>query len=215
VKLTPPHGLSQGLRALAGDMRKLFLQIDSKVWRVIVDQKGLLRVYPIHRKANRRGAKVTDRVKLMGFEQMKAFHYARLNGRGRVTGTRIDNLVGRKKSDIAQVGLVSRASYRKYKAQAGKRIGKAKAGFIPAMAAVGGRIPGSWITRHGAPEGEAADVHLADGEHDARLTVINRARGIQHLSSSSIATAIRYRGNAMEKHVDKLLELRAAEANLK
>ena len=124
---------------------------------------------------------------------------------------RLGNLVGRKKSDIAHLGLVKLSDFRKYRRSVLARVGKAKAGFAPAYRAVGGGSLPSWVERHTSPEGSANDVALSPGETDPRITIINFARGAKGIRPAVLARTLQIRANAMNTHIRKQLSLRARE----
>lgn len=211
---TPPDSLAQGRTAIAGDLRKIFFPFNNRNWRLVIDRKGAFRIFPIAHKRNRRGASVTDELTALPFSAMKAWHYGRLNSRGRVKGTTPGNLVGRKKSDVAKMGLVKLSDFRKYRASVQKRVGKAKAGFVPGYQAVGGTGVKSWVARHNGADGSVPDKHLDPGELDPRITIINATRGARGIRADVLARSLSYRAAAMKTHISKLLSLRAKEAGL-
>lgn len=215
---TPPDDLAQGRDRIAGDLRKVFVAIDPSKWRVIEDDAGKLRIVPVRFRTTASGkqrrVKSAIELRYLSYDGMKNFHYARMNSRGRVPGRVPASIVGRRNGDVAKLGLVKMSDFRKYRASVQKRVGKAKAGWRPGAAAVGGSAGPSWVARQSNPEGSVNDVALSPGELDPRITVINAARGVPGIRRDVLATSLRYRAAAMKTHIKKLLDLAARQNGL-
>lgn len=222
IRITPPHTLSQGRKAVARDVRNaLGLFNDAKygaqtrVAKVRAKSGG----YSVHslspmaaltiamRKGDIPAANAILRNlrggPLKNFQAAtfsKGLHTGVRNARGRVT---------RSQRIFAATPAAARARLRKVQAL----VGQAKGAFLPALHAVGGSAPG-WIERQGGKFGAVEDVQLDPGQLDPRLTVINNARGMRALDQRDVDKTLRLRERAMKTHIAKLLELRAKENHL-
>ncbi|HEX8310618.1 MAG TPA: hypothetical protein VF614_04815 [Chthoniobacteraceae bacterium] len=202
LRFVPPKSLAQGRRAVVRDLHKLFDVVDPGEWELWFDENDRLRMAPMQR-GGKRGAAVTDFKEFMSIDRMREFHRSRLDSRGRVKGANYDNLIGRKKSDIAHRGIVKKADFRRYQREVQSHVGRAKAGLQPAASVLGMAMP-SWITRHDSSAYGAVDPHLEDRTHP-RIRIIDTAPGIAAVEPRSIAQAIATRTRAMESDIRRMM----------
>jgi hypothetical protein len=119
-------------------------------------------------------------------EQMKAFHYANRNARGRPKQV-TRSAIGRwQVQDQMWISNEAADAYLKYTQ---KKVGLAKAGFAAAAMACGVRVP-SWIRRHMAKAG-TAQVQFGQNPFVSARTTGNKIPDLQRVVDSALK--IRYK----------------------
>ena len=148
AKLTRPKKLSEGRKTIEKQLLAIFAPMKSakalKLYRGIAEQKGTFPQY------------------LFGLDpsEFPSFHQSRRNSRGRTRKSSTTYAVGPKTfSDKAHV---KRADFNRYKREVQKRVGRMKAGWIPATKLFKAKMP-SWVLRHVKASGDATDRMKKDG----------------------------------------------------
>ena len=125
-------------------------------------------------------------VKSASIPQMRAFHFANRNERGR-TRQVTRSLIGR--WAVQDQMWVSEQAANRYLKYTQKKVGLAKAGFAAAAMACGVRVP-SWIRRHMAKAGNA-QVHFGANPFVVARTTGNKIPDLQRVVDGALK--IRYK----------------------
>lgn len=200
IKITPPKTLKQGRAAIKRDLINALGNVDERKIRMPALKDALRKGDVAATNAILRNLKKSALGNLHAMTFAENLHTGRRNARGRV----------RRSTGVL---ALPPAAARAYMTRVQKRSGQAKGAWVPALRVVGGTAP-AWITRHGGRFGDVADVHLGPVEDDARLTVINSARGVRSIDQGAVSKSIRIREQAMKTRISTLLRLRAQQNNL-
>jgi len=220
IALTPPnHGKANSAARKLGedsvhdDLRQIFDPLDPAEWRGFFDQEGGLKIVPTHR-ANRRGAEVTALTFFLKRNEMEAFHERlRSKATGRVRHVNRDNLIGRKKSDISEIGFVTKQDFAWFERQTKKKVGKLASGWNAAAQKLGYNPP-AWIRRHGTSRGT---VQITIGNDRFQVSIANSVKFVGQVRGleRQIQTALNWQARSMERRVAFYFEHNGRAAGFK
>jgi hypothetical protein len=193
IRLTPPASYTQGRKAVYRDINRAVFglnprRIKSPRFRQLVEQHDVDAVREILRHSN----SWLSAYQLVHFSP--SLHTSVRDKRGRVQ--RAKNLFT---ADFSE--------HQRYIKTVQGRVGSTKAWWGPSAALLGNALP-SWITRHQVP-GVAVVDNLANPK-DPRIMMINAGKGVDAISRSALAAAIRRRTVAMTRDVEQVLQGRAS-----
>lgn len=194
---------AQGRAAVENDLYKVFNPLDTNQWWGVFTENNGLRILHISTKGNRRGASVLDEEHFLKRSEMKAFHKSRRNARGRVKYTDQRNLIGRKKSDISQVGLVKKRDFNSYLKEVQSHVGVTRKGWAPALEAVGLNVP-DWVSRHSSGPGRV-DVSKMMHPDNPSITAVHDGKTTPSIDRRTIQNVVNKRADYMETDIERIL----------
>lgn len=196
-KWTPPGKQSTGKAAIDRDLRKIFNPDFDHLpsWEATADGAVVGTAYKLPS-----GGVVLalpeDVVTSEG--EMHSIHKAARRANGRTRGL----LMNVKHGNYWHVSrkVVRGTLYRRYRRKVWQGIGKAKAGFNPAVEALGGTVRGNWLTRHGNGLGRVS-VNIGNDGH-GRIEVVNLVPySGRKLSRGAVNRAMNSAGKALFRKV--------------
>jgi hypothetical protein len=202
-----------GEGAVHADLARIFTALDPAEWSGFFNDEGRLQIVPTYRE-NKRGASVTDLSIFLKRNDMEAFHEKlRSKTTGRARRVVRDNLIGRKKSDVSEMGLVTKQNFAWFERKTKKRVGLLAGGWNAAADKLGYRPP-AWIRRHGTGRGQIT-VKLT-GEH-LRITITNAVPFGSHVKGleRQVQTALDSQSAALERQTKNFLEKVAKRSGFK
>jgi hypothetical protein len=122
-----------------------------------------------------------------------SLHLNARGSRGRVTSTKRVFIIGN-----AQI-----SAFWKYMTETLAHVGRLKAGWLPAIEKLGGRVTSKWITRHRMGARGRCEAYL-DGNHP-RIVVVNGAMGVGQLHKLAQDT-FRIRAVAITRRMKRTLQ---------
>ncbi|HEV7405156.1 MAG TPA: hypothetical protein VGO11_19590 [Chthoniobacteraceae bacterium] len=203
-----------GERAIARDLDIIFEPLDPDEWRGFFADNGGLKIVPVAHAINRRGATVTDFLHFLKRSEMKGFHQKlRSRADGRVTQVRRETVIGRKKSDLANVGFVTKRDFKSYQKEAIGKVGILAAGWNRAAEMLGYRPP-AWISRHGTSRGQSYLLVTATGVRLGIINAVPYVSAVKHIQSD-VQLALNDQAGALERRLQEFaLKKAAREAGL-
>lgn len=194
IRLTPPKTHAQGRKRVTRDINKAIFgmnpaKIRSERFRQLVSQHDVDAIREILRNSQNSW--------LANFELVHfspSFHLSARDRRGQVKGRK--NLF-----------TADWHEHTRYVRMVQGRVGSTKGWWAPSAAALGNSVP-AWISKHVVP-GKAVENNLSD-QKNPRIVMINAGKGVDGISKSALASAIRRRTVAMTRDVDQVLRGRAS-----
>jgi len=108
---------------------------------------------------------------------------------------------------------VSAREFNAYARKVKARIGQARAAWLPALIRWRGRMPASWITRHGSRFGRTLDRMMKDGS--GFLLMAGKFKYNVNSIRSMVKFTARKRKNDLDRHLQKRLDKLVAQENMR
>lgn len=224
IDLTPPGGggvsgmqaKRQGEAAIEADLRRIFNPLDPHEWRAFLDDEGGLRIVPSKRN-NKRGASVTDLTFFLSRDEMEAFHKRLRLPSGRTRAVNRDNLIGRKYTDVSEVGFVTKGDYKWYLQKKKLDVGLLAANWLPGARELGAKQIPAFVSRHAGTGGTI--TIQSNPETGIVITITNRPSFAGAESAAAeldrkVQAAVNIRANALERQLPDLVRYAARKAKL-
>lgn len=193
-----PRNKKQGEERVAKDLNKLFTHVGDEFLSGVGSEHGIQNIDTFVTFKNGIVKRlIWDRIDYTG-SGMYRFHQENRDERGRVkkgfrTSQNKDTWRGRY--------VVPTEVFQDYSARAEKRVGNAKAGFIPALNAVAPtEVVPDWISRHSGRAPGTVTHNLAATSDNPFIIIVNRAAGIR-LMEPVLKATFKTRAQALSRRL--------------
>lgn len=211
-RYTPPKNYEQGANAVARDLGRVFSPVEAGFWGFIYDQTGGAKQARLVLRRKDGTPWMIDWDHIGTFGDMARFHQGKRISRGRVQyatslGSRTRD-IGRWKEDSRMV--VTHSDFAKYLNVVKRRVGIGKAGWTPALKALGIPVEG-YVTRHGQKYGTVKDRL---GNRSSPTFEATNEVGYIARQPQIVDNALRTRGRWLQGQIEGMLAETARETAL-